>query len=294
MRHNTQKYIAGFVFPVLFIALLTIPFKPLNAKPLNDAPQVLFIGNSYFQYNDQPAMFKALCDSAGRNTLVSSYLRSGTSLLDNVQDEDCHAKIASRPWDFVIAIGGSRGVAYPRIYPELMTYQSILSFRSLTLDSNDSGRFVNVMPWAFEDGMLWMGMEDDYAAMQQEIYSNTLRWSQSNDYTVAPVGKAWLQVLDSLDYPTHYLHLRDMNHPTPQGSYLTACVLYCTVFQDSCIGNSYHPGIPQAEAEWYQSLASELVLTSPELWNLPGIETATSFKVSTLQRFDMTCYPQSL
>ncbi|MCF7833477.1 MAG: T9SS type A sorting domain-containing protein [Candidatus Marinimicrobia bacterium] len=255
-------------------------------------PEILLIGNSYFGYNNQPAMLKSMCDSAGQPVNVNYYLKNGTSLLDHTRDDKALAKIAERAWDYVVVIGGSRGVAYPRDFPEIQTYLSILTLRNKTHEANESGRLIYVMPWAFEDGMLWVNnWTDDYTAMQQKIDDNALRWAQHNDYTVAPAGRAWQSVLDSMDFPLHYLHLPDWNHPSSKGSYLLCCVLYCTLFQDSCTTNTYIGELPNAEAEWYQDLASKMVLDSPELWNLPSLETATLFNVSTFQRFNLSCYP---
>ena len=237
-------------------------------------------------------MLQAMCDSAGQPAIIGYYIKNGTALLDHTRDDKALAKIAEREWDFVVVIGGSRGVAYPRDFSEIQTYLSILTLDGLVHAANDSGRLVYVMPWAFEDGMLWYNnWTDDYSAMQQKIYDNALRWVQNNDYTVAPAGRAWQTVLDSMDFPLHYLHTEDWNHPTPKGSYLLCCVLYCTLFQEPCTTNTYTGGIPGDEAEWYQELASRMVLDSPDLWHLPNLESATLFNVSTLQRFNLSCYP---
>ena len=235
-------------------------------------------------------MFKAMCDSAGKPTVIGTYVKNGTSLKDNTQDQDCLNKIASREWDYVIGIDAGPGVAYPQQYSAEMSYLAALSMRNLTQDANDSGRFVWVMPWAFEDGMLWAGWEDDFSRMQQKIYVNSINWARGQDYTVAPVGWAWLHALDSLNFPLHYLHTSDWSHPSPKGSYLMCCVLYCTVFQDTC-DNDHYAGLPQAEAEWYQRLATEIVLENPDLWYLPTIETSTRLSTSPPHRFSMECYP---
>jgi Secretion system C-terminal sorting domain/Domain of unknown function (DUF4886) len=308
MRYKTTKYCIPILLSLLFAALLAGEPKPLNPKPLNskllnskllnEAPQVLLIGNSYFNYNDQPAMLRAMCDSAGRSVSVHSYIKSGTTLRDHTEDYRALAVIAARAWDYLVVVGGCRGVAYPQDFPTIQTRESILILDSLVHAANDSARLIYVMPWAFEDGMLWYNnWTDDYSAMQQKVYDNTLLWSSGQGYSVSPVGWAWQQVLDSLNYPLHYLHVYDWNHPTRRGSYLMTCVLYATIFQDSCIGNPYRYGTPLAEATWYQELASKMVLDSPELWNLPGTETATSeFSLRSLGEEDpstinLTCFP---
>jgi len=66
----------------------------------------------------------------------------------------------------------------------------------------------------------------------------------------------------------HYLHMSDWNHPSLKGSYLMACVIYSAVFQESTVRNPYHAGIPDEEAEFFQSVASDTVLNKLELWNI--------------------------
>jgi hypothetical protein len=47
---------------------------------------------------------------------------------------------------------------------------------------------------------------------------------------VAPVGIAWKNALDA--NPELILHTEDKSHPTPIGSYLTACIFYSTFYLD--------------------------------------------------------------
>ncbi len=124
------------------------------------------------------------------------------------------------------------------------------------------------LPWAYEDGMLWCGWPDTYEDMQVEIYNNTLEWSEILDFAVAPVGWVWYEVLDELDYPLHYLHLSDWNHPSLKGSYLMACTIFSSVFRESCIGIPYYSTLSEDEVSYFQTVASNIVLDDLEFWNL--------------------------
>jgi len=121
------------------------------------------------------------------------------------------------------------------------------------------------MPWAYEDGMTWLpGWTDTYADMQLKIYNNTLKWADSLDFMVSPVGWAWNTVLKDKNYPLHYLHKSDWNHPSPKGSYLMACAIYSTVYRESTVGISYYGGLTKEEAEYFQAVASNTVLNNPD------------------------------
>ena len=125
------------------------------------------------------------------------------------------------------------------------------------------------MPWAFEDGMTWVpGWTDTYADMQYHIYVNTLQYSNEIGFEIAPVGWSWNTVLFEQNYPLHYLHQSDWNHPSLRGSYLMACTVFATVFQDSCIGVNYNPGIADSEVTYFQTVGTNMVLDSLDLWNI--------------------------
>ena len=81
------------------------------------------------------------------------------------------------------------------------------------------------MAWAFEDGMTWyQDWTDTYEDMQLKIYDTVLEYAEEIGFMIAPVGWSWYKVLEELDYPLHYLHMGDWNHPSLKGSYLMACM----------------------------------------------------------------------
>lgn len=85
---------------------------------------------------------------------------------------------------------------------------------------------------------------------------------------IAPVGWAWNEVLKIKIKQLDYLHLSDYNQPSMIGSYLTACLLYGTIFQEKLKDNEHASGLPEGEAKYFQLAASEIVLKNSELWNI--------------------------
>jgi len=135
------------------------------------------------------------------------------------------------------------------------------------------------MPWAFEDGMIWyQGWTDTFEDMQIHVYNNTLQYSDEIGFEIAPVGWVWYAVLEEYDYPLHYLHMSDWNHPSLKGSYLMACTIFSTVFQESTVGNPYHAGIPDEEADYFQAVASDTVLNNLDLWNITPLVSVSTTK----------------
>jgi hypothetical protein len=68
--------------------------------------------------------------------------------------------------------------------------------------------------------------------------------------------------------PQLELWARDGSHPSKEGSYVAACVLYAAVCQQSPAGLGYLAGLPEDVALALQSIAAAAVLEDPERWNL--------------------------
>ena len=256
----------------LIISIIIIGFNYLSANPKNnqDTCKILLIGSSYFNYNNLQNLVENLADSSNKEVFIEMYGQNGLYLSDHASSSSTEAKINERDWDYVILQGVGMLMAYPDSFPDNHpVYPALVTLRDKINANCESTRMVFQMPWAFEDGMTWyLDWTDTYEDMQIHIYDNTIQYSDEIGFEIAPVGWAWYAVLEEYNYPLHYLHMSDWNHPSLKGSYLMACVIYSTVFQLSTVGNTYHAGIPEEEAVYFQTVASDTVLNNLELWNI--------------------------
>jgi hypothetical protein len=74
--------------------------------------------------------------------------------------------------------------------------------------------------------MTWAGR--DRPEMLERVVEAYEELARESDAIVAPVGLAWGNARDAL--PTLDLYAQEGIHPTPAGSYLTACVFFSTIF----------------------------------------------------------------
>ena len=242
-----------------------------NAQPV----KVLFLGSSYFAYNDLPDLFKNLSESGYKNVFVDHYYIGGGYLETHSENPETEAKINSNDWDYVVLQGVGTNMAFPDthqdIFPPYERHELIGPLRTLLAKikaNRAETRMIYCMPWAFEDGTTWLtGYDDDYFEMQQMIYDNTIIFSDLIPFVIAPVGWAWNSVM-KVRTQLHYLFRTDWNHPSNRGSYLMACVLYSTIFQERSSGFTYIDGITAAEATHFQNVGSGIVLNDLELWNI--------------------------
>ncbi|MCK5765156.1 MAG: hypothetical protein KAH26_04190 [Bacteroidales bacterium] len=258
---------------ILFISLTLfgINYNHLSANTKNnqDTCEILLIGSSYFNYNSLANLIQNLADSSSVSIYIEMHGQNGLYLSDHASSSSTEAKINERDWDYIVLQGVGVLMAYPDHFIHHPVYPALITLRDKITANCESTRMVFCLPWAFEDGMTWYSnWTDTFEDMQWHIYDNTLLYSEEIGFEIAPVGWAWYAVLEAYNYPLHYLHMSDWNHPSLRGSYLMACVIYSTVFQESTVGIPYHGGIAEDEADYYQMVASDTVLNNLELWNI--------------------------
>ncbi len=270
MKTKTIQFARKAIF-VISIIVIGLNYNSLSANPKNnqDTCEILLIGSSYFNFNNLSNIIKNLADSSGIGVYIEMHGQNGLYLSDHASSPATEAKINERDWDYVVLQGVGVLMAYPEYFTDHPVYPALVTLRDKIIANCESTRMVFCLPWAFEDGMTWyQNWTDTYEDMQIHVYNNTLQYSEEIGFEIAPVGWAWYGVLDEYSYPLHYLHMSDWNHPSFEGSYLMACTIYATIFQESVVGNTYHGGIQQDTVEYFQNVASDTVLNNLELWNI--------------------------
>lgn len=238
---------------------------------------VLFIGNSYTTANDLPFMFRQIALSLGDTVNTGVQAPGGYTLMDHLYAPATQSAIASQQWDYVVLQEQSQYGAMP-----MGNTFSDVAATSLTYAINDSSECaypVFYMTWGRKNGdassCMWYPDLCTYDSMQQALRNNYIQLAVENEGYVSPVGWAWKQVRDT--HPGIELYQADESHPSVAGTYLAACVFYCTLFKQSCVGTSFVSSLQPDSAAILQAIASSTVLDSLDTWNLnePGSTDAT-------------------
>lgn len=229
---------------------------------------VLFIGNSYTTANDLPNTFRQLALSLGDTVTVASSAPGGYTLYQHSTHATTLNAIASQPWDFVVMQEQSQLGALPAdiTTTELGALQLLAD-----IEANFECTYpVFYMTWGRENGDMQncasFPFMCTYEGMQQALRNNYVALANWNDAYTAPVGVAWKNVRDT--QPQIDLYVADGSHPSAAGTYLAACVFYCTLFQESCVDATFNSSLPAATAAILRSIASATVLDEPLTWNL--------------------------
>ena len=229
---------------------------------------VLFIGNSYTYVNDLPNTMRQLALSMGDTVTVASSAPGGYTLFQHSTYAPTLDAIASQDWDYVVMQEQSQLGALP--FDVTTTEIGATSLVTFIEENYECTYPVFYMTWGRQNGDAQncgnFPFMCTYDGMQQGLRTNYIALGEYNDGYVAPVGAAWKVVRDT--QPGINLYDADGSHPSPAGTYLAACVFYCTLFEESCVGSAFNGSIDAATAAILRGIASATVLDEPLTWNL--------------------------
>ncbi len=251
MRYNTDMKMARII---IALALL-----PIVAATVLAETSVLFIGNSHTGANDLPGLFEGLALAGSHDVHVDRSVVGGSSLAFHFDYELSRQLIIERDWDRVVLQEHS-------LYPVIEHWRDEVFFpaaRDLDeLITSSGSKTALFMTWGYEDaaGPYCIGGYcsrefDDYLDMQSEVTASYTSIAFELNAMLAPVGEAFAAAL-AVD-PSLPLWLPDGYHPSPDGSYLAACVFFHRLFSESPEGLDFHGGLDPARALFYQQIAAE-------------------------------------
>ena len=248
-------------FPALSLVIAVLA-GCARAEPLPPPVRVLFIGNSYTYVNDLPHRFAELAQAGRHPVIVDMAAPGGWTLQQHAGSAETSRKIEESPWAFVILQEQSIVPAVPQAR-EAGMYPAVR--RLATAIRSHGSEPVLYLTWARRDGLADNGFAD-FGAMQAAITDGYLHIANELDLRVAAAGEAWR--LARREIPDAPLFDGDGSHPAPAGTYLTACVLYATLFHASPEGLAAPAGVEPALAARLQTLAAAVVLKDPGRWHL--------------------------
>jgi hypothetical protein len=186
---------------------------------------ILFIGNSFTQRNNLPALFSQM--AAARDIAVTHELISagGASLRRHWNAGQAATAIATGHYDYVV-----------------LQEQSTLPVKNAARMAENVRLFDEAIKQAGAKTVLYMTWARQHAPETQQVIADAYN-SIGNELgaIVVPVGLAWQDFLAK--HQTPILHDRDQSHPTPAGTYLAACVFLAVLLKTNPIGIDAGPAV---------------------------------------------------
>jgi len=226
----------------------------------NQVERVLFIGNSLTYVNDLPKTLSQIAQSLGDTVIYDMYAPGGYTLAQDAKDQTALGKIASKPWDFVVLQEQSE---LPALQDSLVNSEVIPYAIQLDDDIHASwpkARTVFFETWGYQNGDTQYCPTNptlcSYPLMQNQLTKSYGIMAQKTGGIIAPVGEAWRLVRNT--HPEINLYADD-RHPSVNGTYLAAAVIYMTLFKKDIAGAS-PLALDKKTAAILQNAASQTVL----------------------------------
>lgn len=241
--------------------------------------KVLFLGNSYTGVNNLPGTFYNLALSAHDTVVYDSNTPGGYTFQLHTTNATSLTKINSNQWDYVVLQEQSQLPSFspPEVQAQVYPYAGILD--SLIHLNNNCSKTVFYMTWGRKYGdasnCAVYPPVCTFEGMGARLRQSYLEMGDMFECPVAPVGMAWKRSrgLDS----TINLWQADYSHPSVEGTYLTACVFYATIFKKHSTGLPYTSSLNPATALFLQQVADSTVFDSLATWNIGVYEPQANF-----------------
>ena len=237
-----------------------------NTKTLGEPKTALYVGNSFFYYNNgMPGMvgrmLVATADAQSRgpyrNTMATiggsgldwhdleSYLKPGSRVASYsfTPDNKVVFNKFDKPFDVVVMMDCSQCP----IHPQLKDTFHEFARKDSQIAVKYGAKPVLFMSWAYADK----------PEMTQQLAEQYTIAGNANKALVVPAGLAFAKAI-ARD-PKVNLYDPDKRHPSLAGSYLGAATILAAVFSKSPIGNSYTAGLDPATAAFLQQVAADTV-----------------------------------
>lgn len=213
-----------------------------------DGSRFLFIGNSHTYVNDLPGTFYELAGAGGHQVEVSDVTEGGYSLrqFSDPRDE-CGALVAealdNESWDFVVLQDNTNAAvdAERSMFPYARTMHERIQAAG--------AQTAFFMTWAPKEGAGAFSRE-----MVQDVLSDSyVEIAGELDGLLIPGGDLFSAALNQ--NPDLELWAEDGQHPSMEGTYLTACAAYALFFQETPEGNVFLGGLDGETAGALQEIA---------------------------------------
>ncbi len=254
-----------YFFVAVLIVGISVPFGGLVVNSARATDQtlplrVLFIGNSYTNFNMLPKLVTRLARSAsdGQVMTATAFTKPGYTLRMHWRRH--RARRLIKKGDFTHIVLQSHSLD-PIDHPRQLTEYTDRFVRAI---DKTGAQAILYETWArhpkssiYRKRPTLISHDAMYRRIDEVFRATAVRTRAR----LAPVGLAFKRAFDEL--PEIDLHRSDGSHPTWSGSFLAACVLFGVLTGQNPEATSYHPfEVPPFEAERLRQMASQVIVQS--------------------------------
>ncbi len=206
--------------------------------------RLLFIGNSHTNRNggiDQSVAFLAASVDPNLRVHAERIAQGSAHLWDHYGNEETLETIRAGEWDVVVL----RGSGYTALVDTVYFNPHVRLFAELVAEAG--ARLALVIPWTGAD----------YGHLADDISRNVSRIGSEVGAIVLPLATTWITARQQC--ADINLYEADEGHPSPHGTYLSACTIFSILYEMSPIGATFvtDPAITESERRCLQEVGWE-------------------------------------
>jgi hypothetical protein len=230
-------------------SLLLFGFLPAESK------KILFLGNSYTAQSSK--FIKEVFNRDGSSYELKFGTPGGKDLTFHLTDSTSQKALKSARWDFVVIQDQSQKPGLGGKYTQ--GFHAAAKGLCAAIRKQEA-KPCFFMTWGRRDGdKRNTQVYPDFSTMHEKISGAYEKAGRENDSLVAPVGHAF-SIIHSQDKALFKkLYKKDGSHPSSQGGYLAACVLWGTLTGKDPNLIRWNGALKAGEAKFLRSVASKAV-----------------------------------
>ncbi len=246
--------------------------------------KVLFLGNSYTEYNNLPKLLSSLALSTGDTILTDANTPGGHTLMGHSNNAVSLAKINSQAWDYVVLQDQSQLPSFPEADVQEMVYPFARKLDSLIHLRNPCTQTMFYMTWGRKNGdaqncPTWPPV-CTYAGMDSLLALRYRKMADDNKALLSPVGAVWKYL--RANNPSVELYNPDESHPSLAGSYAAACCFYALMLKKDPTLITFNGGLQTSQATAIKEATKLIVYQQLSLWNVGLFDPKASFTPQVL------------
>ena len=278
----TQKNIAK-LFLLLAAALLT----GVNAVA-QQQKRVLFIGNSYTEVNNLPAIVESIAANMGDALSYASNTPGGCTFMQHCTNTSM-TYINQGGWDAVVLQEQSQYPSFPQEQVEAEVFPYARQLVEAVYAAAPCAEPMFYMTWGRCDGDAsnapYFPVLATYEGMDSMLYERYTYMASEFDASVCPVGRVWRSL--RTNHPAINLYASDGSHPSAEGSYAAACAFYVMLFGGNPANITYDYSLDAATAAIIRQTVGRVVYDSLARWQRVRPQANFTLRISDLYEVEL-------
>ncbi len=270
-------------FENLLVFNLLLLLLPIGVSAQTQSLKVLFLGNSYTQYNNLPLLLSNIALSSGDTVITDANTPGGHTFMGHSTNSVSLGKINSQKWDYAVLQEQSQLPSFPDADVEELVYPYATALDSLIHANHACTQTVFYMTWGRKNGdaqncPTWPPV-CTYAGMDSLLALRYSKMAEDNKALLSPVGAVWKYL--RANNPSIELYNADESHPSLAGSYAAACCFYTILLKKDPTQITYNGGLATNQALAIREAAKMIVYQKLGDWNVGEFGPKASFTYQT-------------